>query len=134
MLKATRETTGPPAKLTVSADRRQISADGEDVSLITVGLADAEGRSVPDGSALVTFKLEGPGRLIGVGNGDPSCHEDDRPTSANEAKRSLFSGLCQAIVQSLKQPGEIRLLSSSGKFDPAWTIIKSEETKPRPAL
>ena len=134
LLKATRETSEPPAKLTVSADRRQISADGEDISLITVGVVDAQGRSVPDASDLVSFKLEGPGRVIGVGNGDPSCHEADKPAAANEAKRSLFNGLCQAIVQSLKQPGEIRLEASSRGLETATTIIKSEEIKPRPSL
>jgi beta-galactosidase len=33
--------------------------------------------------------------VIGVGNGDPSCHEADRAT-----ERSAFNGLCMAIVQS----------------------------------
>jgi beta-galactosidase len=130
-LKASRETSGPPAKLTLRADRQKIAADGEDVAVITVGVVDDQGRGIPNASELVTFKLDGPGRLIGMGNGDPSCHEDDKPASPTEAKRSLFSGLCQVIVQSLKQPGEMRLLATSGKLEPAWTTIKSDETKPR---
>jgi beta-galactosidase len=32
---------------------------------------------VPVAANNVTFALEGPGRIIGVGNGDPSCHEPD---------------------------------------------------------
>jgi beta-galactosidase len=33
---------------------------------------------VPTAGNLIRFSLEGPGQIIGVGNGDPSCHEPDR--------------------------------------------------------
>jgi beta-galactosidase len=32
---------------------------------------------VPTANHKVSFELAGPGRIIGVGNGDPSCHEPD---------------------------------------------------------
>ncbi|HEV2834945.1 MAG TPA: glycoside hydrolase family 2 TIM barrel-domain containing protein, partial [Pyrinomonadaceae bacterium] len=99
-LKSARETTGAPAKLTLRADRQKIAANGEDVSVVTVEVLDDKGRTVPTANNLVSFKLDGPARLIGVGNGDPSCHEDDKPSSAHEAKRSLFNGLAMVLVQS----------------------------------
>jgi hypothetical protein len=37
-------------------------------------------------------------------------------------------------VQSLKQPGEIKILASADKVDAASIILQSEESKPRPAL
>jgi beta-galactosidase len=131
--KTTIETTGRPVRLNVRADRQKIGADGEDVSVVTVNVLDEKGRAVPDATNLITFKLDGPGRLIGAGNGDPSCHEDDKPPSPREAKRSLFSGLAMVLVQSLKQPGQIKLLASSDNLDPASTIIDSEPAKPRPS-
>jgi beta-galactosidase len=133
-LKSTRETTGVPVKLKLRADRQKIAAGGEDVSVITVAVVDEKGRPVPTASDLLNFKLDGPGRLIGVGNGDPSCHEDDKPSSPREAKRSLFNGLAMVLVQSLKQAGEIKLLASAGKLDPAWIVIQSEESTPRPYI
>ncbi len=71
------ETTGAPAAVRLTPDRPAIRADGEDVSVITVAVADAQGRVVPVAGNPVSFDLEGPGRILGVGNGDPSCHEPD---------------------------------------------------------
>ncbi|HTC19947.1 MAG TPA: hypothetical protein VK859_03810, partial [bacterium] len=59
-------------------DRATIKADGEDVSVVTVEVKDDKGRPVPTAGNEVRFDLEGPGRIIGVGNGDPSCHEPDQ--------------------------------------------------------
>jgi beta-galactosidase len=129
-----RETTSAPARLKLRADRQQIGADGEDLSVVTVEVVDEKDRSVPTASNLVNFKLDGPGRLIGVGNGDPSCHEDDKPSSPFIAKRSLFNGLAMVLVQSLKQAGEIKLLATAENLDPAWIILQSQPATPRPFL
>ena len=71
------ETVGAPASVRLMADRTVIAADGEDVSVFTVSIVDAQGRTVPMASNLIHFELSGPGRIIGVGNGDPACHEPD---------------------------------------------------------
>ncbi len=71
------ETTGAPASVQLVPDRKAINADGEDVSIVTVSVTDAQGRVVPVAKNSVQFGLAGPGRLLGVGNGDPSCHEPD---------------------------------------------------------
>jgi beta-galactosidase len=59
-------------------DRVSIRADGEDVSVLTVRVADSMRRTVAEASDEITFSISGPGRIIGVGNGDPSSHEPDR--------------------------------------------------------
>ena len=46
--------------------------------MITVQVNDAQGRIVPTAGNEITFALQGPGKIIGVGNGDPSSHEPDR--------------------------------------------------------
>jgi beta-galactosidase len=71
------ETTGEPAAVTLTPDRKSINADGEDVSVFTVAVTDAQGRIVPTAGNKINFDLSGPGKIIGVGNGDPSCHEPD---------------------------------------------------------
>jgi beta-galactosidase len=71
------ETTGEPAAIKLSADRVSINADGEDISIIKVAVTDAEGRINPTVGKNIDFDLKGPGKIIGVGNGDPSCHEPD---------------------------------------------------------
>ena len=72
------ETTGDPAAIQLAPDRSGINADGEDVAVITVQVADGQGRLVPTADNEVTFEIQGPGKIIGMGNGDPSCHEPDR--------------------------------------------------------
>ncbi len=76
------ETTGAPAAVRLVADRSTLAADGEDIAVVAVSVVDGQGRVVPTAANAVTFKLEGPGRIIGVGNGDPSSHEPDKFVAA----------------------------------------------------
>jgi len=71
------ETTGEPAAVQLAPDRATLNADGADVSVITVSVTDAQGRVVPVAANKINFALEGAGKILGVGNGDPSCHEPD---------------------------------------------------------
>jgi beta-galactosidase len=71
------ETTGEPASIQLAPDRATINADGEDVSVFTVSVTDAQGRVVPVAGNKINFELSGAGKILGVGNGDPSCHEPD---------------------------------------------------------
>jgi beta-galactosidase len=71
------ETVGAAAAVTLKPNRTAIRADGEDVAVITVEVTDKRGQIAPLADDDVTFELQGPGRIIGVGNGDPSSHEPD---------------------------------------------------------
>jgi beta-galactosidase len=71
------ETTGDPVRIQLTPDRTAINADGEDVAVFTVSAQDAQGRFVPVAQDKIHFAIAGEGRIIGVGNGDPTCHEPD---------------------------------------------------------
>lgn len=71
-------TTGKPAAVELLADRSEIAADGNDVSVVTVRILDGRGDVSPVADNKVWFSVEGPGRIIGVGNGNPSSHEPDQ--------------------------------------------------------
>ena len=118
-----------PATLLLRTDRSTIGADGEDLSIVEVQVVDEKGRVVPTASNLVIFQVTGPGRIIGVGNGDPSCHELDHASS-----RSAFNGLCMVIVQSTKQAGDIQLTATSPGLTPATVAITTRPVTPRPSL
>jgi beta-galactosidase len=129
-----RETTGPTASLRLTADRAEIDADGEDVVVVKVEALDKDGRPVPVADNKIAFDVSGPGRLIGVGNGDPNCQESDKA-----AKRSLFNGLAQVIVQSMKRPGEIHIRASKDGWDgpelmAAKLSIVARRVEPRPSV
>ncbi len=129
-----RETTGPAVAIRLTADRTEISADGEDVAVLKVEALDKEGRAIPTAGNLIGFKVSGAGALIGVGNGDPNCQQSDK-----EPKRSLFNGLAQVIVQSTKRPGEIRIEAVKEGWDgpelmPAQLVITTKHVELRPAV
>jgi beta-galactosidase len=126
-----RETTGAARKLRLAADRPQISADGQDVAMITVDVLDGHGRPVPTADHKLAFRITGAGRLIGVGNGDPNCHESDK-----EPKRSLFNGLAQLIVQSTGSAGTIRIEAveegaTGASLAPASLTVTTRKAAPR---
>lgn len=81
------ETTGAPAAVRLQPDRNEISANGRDAAVYTVSVVDAQGRVVPDACNRLAFEIEGPGRILGVGNGDPSCHEPDKVFGMPELRR-----------------------------------------------
>ncbi len=129
-----RETTGAAAAIKLSADRMEIDADGEDVAVIRVEGLDKQGRIDPIAHNLLRFKISGQGALIGVGNGDPNCQESDK-----EPVRSLFNGLAQIIVQSTKEPGEIRIEAVKEGWDgpeltPFKLAIKTRRAELRPQI
>lgn len=124
-----RETAGPAAKIVAVPDRVKIAADGEDVSVVNLTIVDAQGRTVPTASNLVTFNVSGVGKLIGVGNGDPSCHESDKGK-----QRSAFNGLCMGIVQSKRgEPGKVTVTLSAEGLETTTVEVECEAGALRPA-
>ncbi|MDE3053953.1 MAG: hypothetical protein KGJ70_08715, partial [Gemmatimonadota bacterium] len=77
----------------------------------------------------ITFVISGPGRLIGVGNGDPSSHEPDKGSA-----RSAFNGRCVAIVQGLKTAGDVRVDATAPGLTSATATIACAAATPRPSL
>jgi beta-galactosidase len=100
--RSVRETTGPGVAVRATADRLRLTADGRDLSVISVAIVDSKGRVVPDIEKRIDFQLNGAGRLIGVGNGDPTSTEPDKALF-----RTSFNGLAQALVQSDGRLGPI---------------------------
>jgi beta-galactosidase len=90
---------------------------------------DAQGRIVPTAGNQVSFAVSGPGKIIGVGNGDPTSHEPDKASA-----RRAFNGLCAAIVQAFKMPGSIRVDATSAGLVAASLIVEAAPAKPRASV
>ncbi|WP_010663911.1 beta-galactosidase GalA [Marinilabilia salmonicolor] len=90
------ETTGESQKVRLVADRQTIDGDREDVAIVTVQVTDKKGRVVPTANRNITFEIEGPGKIIGVGNGDPTSHEPDRYIDAY--KTVVFNNWKQTLA------------------------------------
>jgi len=120
------ETTGAAAAVQLTPDRSAINADGADVSVVTVAIADAQGRVVPTAGNKISFTLEGAGKIIGVGNGDPSCHEPDTFIAQPPVKRLPVNTWRWQLV-TLPAKGALVPEYAPEFADAAWNTIKAED-------
>jgi len=107
-------TCGPAAKISLRSERSAIAADGQDVAVVTVEVEDEQGRLVPTAWDEIHFTLQGPGRILGVGNGDPISHEPDRYFEA--VSTAKIHSLKEKAVEDLANRPEI----ASGFDDSDW--------------
>ena len=122
------ETTKPASKIVLKADRRMLTADGRDVAVVTVEVQDAKGRVVPDACPALTFRLEGEGRILGVGNGDPSYPGEDHPKMQDCKTFSIpaFNGLAQVLVQSGRASSTLSLTATSDQLKAGNLVIDTK--------
>jgi beta-galactosidase len=91
------QTTGKASALSLSADRITVRSDGTDLIFVTVRIEDKNKLLVPRSSNLVSFSIEGPGKIVAVDNGDATSHD---PFQASY--RKAYNGLCLVIVRAEK--------------------------------
>ena len=111
-------TTGAPAAIRLTADRTHIDTRWDDLSHVTVEIVDSQRRVVPTADNEVVFELTGPGRILGLDNGQADSHESYRSD-----RRKAFAGRALALVQSIGRPGEMRLTASSPSLAGASVTI-----------
>lgn len=115
ILTETIETTKPADRIIIKSNRQTLTADGRDLAVITIEIQDAKGHLVPNACPALTFRLEGNGRIIGAGNGDPSYLGADHPKDKDCKEFSIpaFNGYAQVLIQSERSAGNISLQCSS---------------------
>jgi beta-galactosidase len=119
------KTAGAPSKVSLTADRSEIDADGEDLAFVTVKITDKDGNVCPKSTNLVRFEIEGEGTLAAVGNGDPTSTE-----SYQKNERSAFHGLCLLIVKSNQTDGVIKITATADNLE--TSTIEIQSIKPTP--
>lgn len=118
------------------AQQAVLEADGSDVALIDVRILDADGRVIetPASHRAINFTLSSgsSGRILGVGNGDPSCHEPDAfPDTPTTAWRSAFHGHARVLLQSGTAEGALTLTATSPGLAPASIALAVRKDKVR---
>jgi beta-galactosidase len=96
-------TTGPAAKIVLTAEREKISANGKDLLYVTAMVTDKKGLTVPLADNTIHFDISGRGEIVATDNGDPT---DLNAFPSHD--RKTFNGLALAIIRS-NQPGKITL-------------------------
>jgi beta-galactosidase len=97
-------TTGKPYALKLSVDNDTVKNKPLNIAHVKVEVIDAAGRIVPTANDLLHFAIEGPGKFLGIDNGDPGDHNHFGNT-----ERKVFNGLCLAIVEASDKPGTITI-------------------------
>nr|WP_276901880.1 DUF4982 domain-containing protein [Pedobacter kyonggii] len=97
-------TAGKPYKIVLTPDRKEITADGKDLSFVTVSIVDQNGIPCPTATNALNFEVKGAGTFKAVCNGDATSLESFvKPTM------KLFSGKLVVVVQSDKKDGILEL-------------------------
>jgi beta-galactosidase len=113
-----------PTQIELQADRTTLQANGEDLSYITVALLDEHGVRNPKSGNLVSFEIEGPGTIVGVGNANPISLE-----SYQQPRREAWRGRCLVIIKSGKRPGVVELKANADGLTPSQIQLTVEPTR-----
>ena len=118
------ETAGNPAELRLTPDRKTIKADGMDLCYVTIEMTDEKGRVCPRAMDELTFVVEGPATLVGVGNGNQMGHD-----SFTDATHPLFYGKAVAILRSRNgEKGTVKLkVNTKGGVSAELGLVFEEE-------
>jgi len=125
IIKAQVATTDNSSSIQLIADRQVIKADGEDVSVVTVRINDAKGLNVPDANDDITFAIEGPGKIIGVGNGDPASHEPDHFIETVSSVK--ISRMSELVLKSLDDWSAVSSSSKETDWKPAFRSNRNQD-------
>ena len=128
IIRSTVETTGNATAIQLIADdRTSIKADGEDVSVVTVQINDSKGLNVPTANDEISFSLQGPGKIIGVGNGDPASHEPDRFVETVSSVK--ISRMSELVLKSLDSWPAVSATAAESDWKPAFRNNRNEDWK-----
>lgn len=105
----TLQTAGTAAKIKLTADRKEILANGQDLVFVTVELTDQEGIFQPNAESRLQFKIDGPGVVAGVDNANI---KDTDPYTGNS--RRAWHGRALVVIRSTHRTGDIKLSVTSG--------------------
>ena len=122
------ETTGEPVALKLTAHKAGVKADDKDLAIVTVTAVDKKGREVPTAENNVEFELEGSGKIIGVGNGDPTCLEADKVVDV--VKQMSPGNMKMKAVDGMENRPEV----AAGYNDSDWKPAFSQKLKDAKAI
>ena len=114
---AVMRTAGEPAALKLTVEPR-LTDNPSDLVWVQVDVLDEKGVRNPLAMNRVNFRLDGPGKILGVGNGNPHAFEPFTKTDSHP----LFFGKAMAVIRR-DGPGELALTVASDGLAPATARI-----------
>ncbi|MFP5041698.1 beta-galactosidase GalA [Parasediminibacterium sp. JCM 36343] len=118
------QTTGDAVSIQLAADKTAINADKEDIAVLTVDALDKNNLHVPTAGNNITFSIEGPGKIIGVGNSDPTSLEVEKYVETVQV--APIENLKEKIVDGLVNRPETAVGYDDNKWGNAFKDIRDE--------
>ncbi|MES2775564.1 MAG: beta-galactosidase GalA [Bacteroidota bacterium] len=119
------QTTGSANGVQLVADKISMAANNEDIAVVAVDVLDKSGLHVPTAGNEVTFSITGPGKIIGVGNGDPTSMEPDK--FIEEIRIAPIENLREKIVSGPDASLEIAPGYNDSNWDKAFKDTRDEQ-------
>jgi beta-galactosidase len=113
-------TAGTAATINLTPDRKTIHSDGQDLSFVTVEVRDKKGMLQPNADQEISFKIDGPGTIAAVGNGDMTSTELYQGT-----QRKVFDGRALVVIRSNGKPGTIHLKATNADLASAEATVQA---------
>lgn len=114
-------TAGTPHKIRLTPDRDIITADGKDLSFVTVEVLDKDNNLCPLSENLINFEVKGNAFIAGVDNGCQTSMERFK-----DNKRKAFNGKCLVVLQNNGEKGTATLTAKSNGLESSTIEIKSK--------
>ncbi len=118
------QTSGDATKIKLTADRKEILANGQDLSFVTIEITDKDGIDQPNANNRLYFKIEGAGTIAGVANADI---KDVDPYVGDT--RKAWKGRALVVIKSNHETGDIKLTVTSMCLSEAFINIKTISEK-----
>lgn len=114
----TLRTAGAAERIQLVPDVTSITADNEAVVHVEYRIVDPKGTLVPTANAAVTFDVQGPARVLGIGNADLND-----PATGTGLTHRAFQGRGLAILQSSGAPGVITIHAAAPGLESATITV-----------
>jgi beta-galactosidase len=114
------QTAGKATKIKLTADRMKLSADGQDLSYVTIDLTDEQGIIQPNAANRLKFEIAGEGTILAVSNANL---KDEGSYSATE--RNAWHGKAQVVIKSTHHSGTIKLKVSGAGLPVATLMLQT---------
>lgn len=103
-----RSSFGDADALTLTPDKTELAADGSDLIFVEISAVDRDGHPVENANNRVRVTVEGPGRLVGLDNGDSTDYD-----SYKGDHRRMFGGKLLAVIAATLDAGKITVRAAS---------------------
>lgn len=116
------QTAGKSHQIRLTPDRKEITADGKDLSFVLVEILDQKGVLCPQANQLLFFEVKGDGQLKAACNGDPTDQ-----TAFSSPYMRTFNGKLMLVIESTKNTGTAEITVYGGHLKAAQQLIHTHK-------